>query len=176
MSCVEFEHRVALYVECDLPQCEERLVAAHLESCAGCREFAAEMRDSQTALKQLRMDLVEESTLQEVRAEVLNRLSIPRKTAAWPRYAIAAMLVAGLWAGWLWRARTAAPLEVQPRALVMAPPVVEAPAPRPRVRPTPVARHRVRRSPAFKSEPLVVKIVTDDPQVVIYWLVSQNGG
>jgi hypothetical protein len=28
----------------------------------------------------------------------------------------------------------------------------------------------------FKSEPLVVKMITDDPQVVIYWLVDQNGG
>ena len=30
--------------------------------------------------------------------------------------------------------------------------------------------------PAEKPETLVVKLLTDDPNVVIYWLVDQNGG
>ena len=174
MSCVKFESLIALYVENDLPEREQRLVEAHLETCDGCREFAADIRESQTALKELRMDFVEASALQEVRAEVLNHLSIPRKSAAWPRYAIAAMLLVSLGAGWLWRARTAAPLEIQPRAAVIAPPHAILPL---RQRPhTRVVRHRRQPAPKFQSEPLVVKMITDDPQVVIYWLVSQNGG
>jgi len=171
MNCAKFEPLIALYVESDLPAGDARLVEAHLETCQDCREFASEMRDSQAALKELRMDFVEESALQEVRAEVLNRLSAPRRTAAWPKYAVAAMVLAGLWAGWLWRAQPVAPLAVQPRAAVIAPPPVI-----PRVRPVRVSKHRARAVPAFKSEPMLVKIVTDDPQVVIYWLVGQNGG
>ena len=178
MSCAKFESLIALYVESDLPESEQRLVEAHLETCHGCREFAADIRESQTALKELRMDFVEESALQDVRREVLFHLSTPRKTAAWPKYAIAAMLLAGLWAGWLWRARTAAPLEVQPRAAVIAPPpLATVPALRQRAHAARISRrHRWPHAPPFQAEPLVVKIVTDDPRVVIYWLVGQNGG
>jgi anti-sigma factor RsiW len=174
MSCAKFESLIALCVESDLPEREQFLVEAHLETCAICREFAADIRESQTALKELRMDFVGESALQEVRAEVLNRLSIPRKPPAWPKYAIAAMLLIGLCTGWLWRIQTAAPPEVQPRAAVIAPPHTILPV---RQRPhTRVVRHRQPAAPTFQSEPLVVKMITDDPQVVIYWLVSQNGG
>lgn len=175
MSCAKFESLIALYVESDLAEREQRLVEGHLESCPGCREFAADIRESQTALKELRMDSVEESDVQEIRAEVLFHLSTPHKKATWPRFAIAAMLLVGLWAGWLWRARTAVLPEVQPRAAVIAPLQLAAvPALLQRVHPARVSRHR--RQPAFQSEALVVKIVTDDPQVVIYWLVGQNGG
>ena len=175
MTCAKFEPLIALYVESDLPEREQRMVEAHLESCPGCREFAVDIRESQTALKELRMEFVEESALQEVRAEVLTRLSIPRKTAAWSKYAIAAMLLIGLWTGWLWRARTAPP-EVQPRAAVIAPPpLATVPVLQQRSH-TRTAKHRQPASPTFKAEPLVVKMMTDDPQVVIYWLVSQNGG
>ena len=177
MSCTKFESLIALYVESDLPEREQRLVEAHLESCSGCREFAADIRESQIALKELRIEFVGESVLQDVRAEVLNRLSVPRKTVAWPRYAVAAMLLVSLGAGWLWRARTAAPPEVQPKAAVIAPPPLAAiPATRQRLRITRVSRHRRQSAPGFQPEPLVVKMMTDDPQVVIYWLVSQNGG
>ena len=174
MSCVKFESLIALYVENDLAESEQRLVEVHLETCHSCREFAADIRESQTALKELRMDFVEESALQEVRAEVLFHLSAPRKTVTWPWYAIAAMLLIGLCAGWLWRSQTAAPPDVQPRAAVIAPPHTILPV---RQRPhTRVVRHRQPDAPTFQSEPLVVKMITDDPQVVIYWLVSQNGG
>jgi len=177
MSCAKFEPLIALYVERDLPESEARVVEMHLEACPDCREFAAEMRESQAALKSLRTDAVEESVLGELRAEVVSRLSIPRKTAAWPRYAVAAMLLVGLWAGWLWYTRPAASLEFRPRLVAIAsPPMTPISAPPQRVHPARVRRHRARPAPAFRSEPLVVKIITDDPQVVIYWLVDQNGG
>jgi len=175
MSCAKFESLIALYVESDLAERERRLVEAHLERCHGCREFAADIRESQTALKELRMDFVEESALQEVRAEVLFHLSTPRKTAAWPKYAMAAMLLAGLWAGWLWRTRTAVLPEVQPRAAMIAPPPLVAVSAQ-RGHTARVLKHHRQPAPTFQSEPLVVKMITDDPQVVIYWLVSQNGG
>jgi len=82
------------------------------------------------------------------------------------------MLLMGLWVARLRFVRPAASLDVEPRAAVIAtPPVTTVSAPHHRVRSPRVTRRR-----AFKSEPLLVKIVTDDPQVVIYWLVDQNGG
>jgi anti-sigma factor RsiW len=166
-----------LYVERDLPESEVCLLERHLEACPDCREFAAEMRESQAALKSLRTDFGEEAVFGEIRVEVLSRLSVPRKTAAWPRYAVAAMLLVGLCAGWLWYTRPAASLAFPPRiAAIASPPVTPTSALPQRVHPARVRRHRARPAPAFRSEPLVVKIVTDDPQVVIYWLVDQNGG
>jgi anti-sigma factor RsiW len=147
MRCSKFESLIALYVENDLAESDERLVEAHLETCHGCREFAADIRESQMVLKELRMDFVEEAALQEVRAEVLFHLSTPRRTAPWPRAAV-----------------------------IAPPPFAAVPVLRQRVHTARVSRHHRQTTPAFKSEPLVVKIVTDDPQVVIYWLVGQNGG
>jgi anti-sigma factor RsiW len=174
MSCARFEPLIALFVESDLTAGEGRRVELHLEACRGCREFAADLRESQAALKSLRSDFVKEAVFEEVRAGVLRNLSTPQRAGVWPRYVIAAMLLMGLGAGWLWLTQPAATLDVQPRAAVIASPPLVAMVPPLRVRPARVWRRRTR--PAFKSEPLVVKMITDDPQLVIYWLVDQNGG
>ncbi|HUJ23702.1 MAG TPA: zf-HC2 domain-containing protein [Bryobacteraceae bacterium] len=182
MSCAEYELLIALYVEGDLPAGEADAIEAHLESCHRCREVAAELGESQAALKALRADSVENQVFQDIRREVLRRLPATRATVVWPKYAIAATLVMALFAGWLWHLRPAASLpaaslEVRPIApLISAPPVAPARAQQavaslPRLR-----KHHRHTVPAFKSEPLLVKMLTDDPQVVIYWLIDQNGG
>ena len=180
MSCDKFEPLIALYVENDLTAAEAQAVDSHLAGCDDCREFAAEMRESQAALKALRTEFVDDAVLLQVRAEVLRDTSHRQRIGAWPRYSIAAGLVLALLGGWMWQMRPMARLEFQPiAASVSAPPLVATvPAPQPRTH-TGVARvrrHRPQAAPVFKSEPLVVKMITDDPQVVIYWLVDQNGG
>jgi anti-sigma factor RsiW len=177
MRCAKFEPLIALYVENDLAEAEARAVESHLETCESCREFVIGMRESQAALKGLRAELVEDSVFADVRREVMDDISRPRKMAAWPRYAVAAMLVAGLVAGWLWRSPRGTTLDFEPVAAVIpSPSVVPAiAAPEPR-RAIHRRRQRPRLAPRFKSEPLVVKMMTDDPQIVIYWLVDQNGG
>jgi anti-sigma factor RsiW len=180
MSCHKFEPLIALYVENDLAAAEAQAVESHLAACDPCRKFAAEMRESQAALKALRTEFVDDALLLQVRTEVLSAASHRQRAVAWPRFAIAAGLVLALLAGWMWQMRPEARLEPRPiAASVSAPPLpatVLAPPPRTRTGLARVRRHRPQAAPVFKSEPLVVKMITDDPQVVIYWLVDQNGG
>jgi anti-sigma factor RsiW len=174
MSCPKFELPIALYVENDLAEAEARVVEAHLDACDGCRVFAGEMRQSQGMLKALRSEFVEDFVFDEVRARTLDGISRDRKAVAWGRYAIAAGLVLALLAGWMWRARPGAKLDLPPMAAVTARPPFEQAKASPIAHPArKLAR---RRAPSFKAEPLVVKMITDDPDVVIYWLVDQNGG
>ena len=121
----------------------------------------------------LRGDLEDEALQRYVEQAVMT--TTLDKAVAWARYAIAAGLVLALLAGWMWRARSGAKLELQPVASMTARPPLE------QVKTPPmtariVRKHAPKRAPAFKSEPLVVKMITDDPDVVIYWLVDQNGG
>jgi anti-sigma factor RsiW len=178
MSCDKFEPLIALYIENDLGEAEARAVELHLAACESCREFAAEMRESQGALKTLRTEFVDDAVLLQVRAEVVSAVSHRQRAVGWPRYAIAAGLVVAILAGWMWQMRPRARLGPrQITANVSAPPLLTpAQAPPPHTRLPRVRRHRPQAAPMFKSEPLVVKMITDDPQVVIYWLVDQNGG
>jgi anti-sigma factor RsiW len=179
MSCPKFELMIALYVEGDLAPGEAGVVESHLAACDSCRAYAAEMWESQAALKALRNEYVETSAFEQVRANVLAARPRAWRSQAWPRYAIAAGLVTALLAGWLVRRQTDNTVVGVPpvRAVLPTPPA----QPLVRLRQPKVlvarARRRSRRqAPRFKSEPLVVKMITDDPQVVIYWLVDQNGG
>jgi anti-sigma factor RsiW len=180
MSCDKFEPLIALYIEDDLAQAEAQVVESHLAACDPCREFAAEMRESQAALKALRTEFVDDAVLLQVRTEVLSAASHSHRVVAWPRYAVAAGLVLALLAAWMWQMWSKARLEPRPIvASVSAPPLpatVPAPQARTHTGVARVRRHRPQATPVFKSEPLVVKMITDDPQVVIYWLVDQNGG
>jgi len=178
MSCDKFEPLIALYIENDLAQAEAQAVESHLAVCDACRKFGAEMRVSQEALKVLRTEFVDDPVLLQVRTEVLSAASHRQRVVAWPRYAIAAGLMVALLAGWMWQMRPRARLELRPiAASVSAPPLAATvPVPQQRTRLARVRRHRPQAAPVFKSEPLVVKMITDDPQVVIYWLVDQNGG
>lgn len=173
MTCVNFELPIALYVENDLTEEEALLVESHLSACDRCRELAADIRESQAALKALRSEFVDGSVLQQVHADTMQAISRKRRPLLWPRCAIAAALVLALAAGWIWRMRPVMRLELRPIAAAVPPPHLVAPA-QERLRKR--ARRAPRPAPTFKSEPLVVKMITDDPQVVIYWLVDQNGG
>jgi hypothetical protein len=80
-------------------------------------------------------------------------------------------------AGWMGRMRPIASVGLARQvAVIPTAPLVTFQAPAPHQRLVHVRRHRPRLRPSFKSEPLVVKMITDDPQVVIYWLVDQSGG
>jgi hypothetical protein len=39
-----------------------------------------------------------------------------------------------------------------------------------------VARRKVKQEPAAQPEPLIVKLQTDDPNVVIYWIADGKRG
>jgi hypothetical protein len=177
--------------------CRERIardgggpeIESHLEGCADCREFQAGLRETLRFLRETHEWSLEETHLAAVRARVLERLESRRRW--WPVWAAglaaaAATLLALVWAVSLHqraeRVETrfvakppahTAPVERAPGSSA-APPVLAAEkAPRPK---PPARVRRMPRPPiAEPAEPLMVKLVTDDPDVVIYWIIDAKG-
>ncbi|HXX23867.1 MAG TPA: zf-HC2 domain-containing protein [Terriglobia bacterium] len=199
MSCLDFEKLIALDIEGDLPEPKSAKLGAHLRACGDCREFKGKLLVSQTLLKSLAQESVEEAVLAEVRERVLEGIVAEAKPArflAW-RFALAAALVTAaiVAAVTLWRPR--APSHV---ARASRPPSVERVAVGTTQRgqdarvtagetpalgypkiPTAKSKSELRqRKPSGSTlaarlkppEELVVKLLTDDPNVVIYWVVD----
>ena len=166
MTCREYEPLIALYVEGDL---NDRDVELHVAQCPGCRELLEDLRASQASLKEPAS--VDAALLAAVRSGVLAKIE-NRRLRAWPlvlAFAIAVALMVAI-----------PPVPRKPAAvrggadsLVPGRPAEIAQAtPRPkRIRP----RARPRITPSAPPEPLVVKMLTDDPNIVIIWLVDRTG-
>ena len=158
--------------ECELRLAEGEFGAAvedHLLECAECRALAAELRENAIALAAMRED--------ELRFEVAP-LKRRHRAPVWVATAAAAALI--LLAIGLPRHRREAPLPPPPVvAGVPAPtPVVAAAAPvatavaRKRAHRAATARERVAPKPAQPEETFMVKMLTPDPDVVVYWIVE----
>jgi hypothetical protein len=168
MTCREYEPLIALYVEGDI---DGRDVEPHLAGCSACRELLEDLRVSQAALKEL--SAVDPAFLSAVRAGVLAKID-RRRRMAWPwvaAFAAASALIV-----------VALTMPRQPAVIVKAPASSGGAAPLVRdrlpARPSVIAQappkpKRKRRRPP--PEPLVVKMLTDDPDIVIIWLVDQPG-
>jgi anti-sigma factor RsiW len=170
MKCAALEPLIALYAGRDLEGPDAARVEAHVAECAACRELLEELQSSQSALRELGSEPVDAALLTAVRAGVMAGIG-GRRRVVWPWAAgfAAAALVAGLVVQP--RKRIEQPVPVaQPRRVVIALPAIETP-------PEPVPGRVVkRRAPKPKAEqPLVVKMLTDDPDIVIIWLVDQRG-
>jgi len=190
MSCLDFEKLIALDVEGDLPERKAAKLAEHLKACGNCREFAEKLQASQALLKSLAQEPVDEAVLREVRQRVLRGIaaeSEPHRFPAW-RFALGAVLVATV----IFAAVTLWPPKGQrvPEGIRE----VSKQTPKEMLRPASTApessrartekvKHalRLRRqsqgSLTASSKPpqaaqLTVKLVTDNPNVVIYWLVD----
>lgn len=182
MSCAKWKNDIALYAGEDLAAGRIAPVESHLAACAECRALLEDLRDGRGLLGDWQEEPFEDAMLAQVRRRVLARVSETRRPrpALW-KLALAAALVLAVWLGWPRQARkqprTAARLEV-PRSV--------APAPAPAVRTAIMqATHRVARrrrpyAPVERAQaqppgaPLLVQFVTDDPNIVIYWLVDQK--
>jgi hypothetical protein len=108
-----------------------------------------------------------------VRARVLEAVR-PKRRFAW-LWAAAVAVAAGVLLVW-WTAPLRAPVPPLP-ALARSYPVLVLPPPE-RVEQTKVRPHRPRPlvARAAEKEPLtVIKLLTDDPNVVIIWLVDKKG-
>lgn len=173
MNCPDWEERIALAAQDDLPPEQAAEAARHLADCAGCREFAENLRQSLALLRAAHEQPIAEAHFTAVRARILGQLGRPRRPAcrwAWIGGLTAAALVLLM-------------IELQPRpvpppqltlalpAVPDIPVVLPAPVAPPAVpnRRAPVRRVRKPRPP---EEPLMVKLITDDPNVVIYWIAN----
>ena len=177
MTCREYEPLVALHVTDDLgDRVVELRVERHLEECAACRELLRDLQASQAMLREL--PAVDPAFLAAVRTEVLTRVGKKHRAAwIWAVPCAAALAMVFL----------VAPRGVEPRKPAPAPIVrmSRPPANSARSEATPVVsgqpsarigrgRRRRRRIEAGAA-PLVVKMLTSDPNIVIIWLVDQPG-
>ncbi len=227
ISCEPYQEMIALDAGGDLPATEVERLKRHLDSCAACRRFAGEMRDTQRSVALLADAPVDSEVLAAIRAGVLREVERDRRRPIPVRLppralALAAALIVALGALILLRANESGTTEQQPaeqprvaRTLPAAasqpvppqpaaPPLIpeavpaapisetagEEPAPRPPVTVSPETRLAERRpsvvpatSPAVTAaaapppgtpaaEPMIIKLVSEEADLVIYWLVQ----
>ena len=184
MNCSDWEERIALHAGGDLPPAEAAEVERHLRECAGCQMLASGLKQSLAVLKEAHAEPLAAAHFLAVRARVVAELGNQRRQGAlWARrrlwgYGLAAVAVALLVMLALRPGRT--PERRTPVGAVNRPPVVAARGP---VVPPPPRRRvarRVVRPPSVPvspdPEPLIVKLQTDDPNVVIYWIADRKRG
>src|SRR5262245_20386026 len=195
MSCHEFEGLIALHVEGDLDETERQRVEAHLRSCLECQSLADELRESQAAFKAMRQEVADHSALSSVRARVLADIDEMEAGSLFERLfwggfrqrvrlaSIALLLVSGaaLWFS-VDRETPSAPPDPVGVARMPAPEPELAgepatpPPPKPAIRPP--NRQRPPRPVVAPSEPqpqVTIRLLTDDPKVIIYWLGDEKG-
>lgn len=171
MNCKDWEERIALHAEGDLPEPERAVAEQHLAECAGCREFLEELKQSLASLRAAHVQPIEASAYAALRARVLERIDHGHGRAWWLGWigalaATSAVLVVLL-----------QPRPVPPPARVAAPPQVALAPQTPvvSVPPEPLPRRKRKTAPRpelRRPEPLMVKLITDDPNVVIYWITN----
>ena len=190
MNCNGFDQLVALYVEEDLSGSERARVEAHLKECSSCWDLAEDLRQSQSLFKMIREDVPDETALAALRDRVLGQVSglesmtwferviyggFRRKVAL----ASVALLMIGSGALWLVREPDVAP---KAPAIVVVPPSIPEPPPEPLPpqEPKPVRLPEAVPPPVLAAEieeprQVAIKFLTDDPNIIIYWLVDEKG-
>jgi hypothetical protein len=173
MNCSDWQMRIAA-------EMEDPALAEHVSGCAACREFVQDLAENAAALRSIEVD---PAAYTAVRARVLEAVRPKRRFAwLWAAGAAAAACVVLMW----WTAPLRAP--VPPPEVAYKPPVPGTTAPsRSRLGTEPRAlasdTHTVRRvrprpliAQTAEKEPLTaIKLLTDDPNVVIIWLVDRKG-
>jgi anti-sigma factor RsiW len=189
MRCAQFDGLIALEIEGDLPERQSRRVEEHLRSCPGCRAFAEELKESQAALKGLARETVVGLDFQQLRGRVLEEISREqsRSGTGWRtwlvggrrRAVLAGFAVALLAGGALYLARWDI-LNVQPgsrlreaRTVTRNAALPDSPVTgRSQVQPfdetgTQAAQVEPAAFETAAPAPLIIKLLTDDPDVVI---------
>ena len=199
MKCGYSEKDIALFVERDLAQLKVREIEEHLETCDACRELAEELRETQSVFKSLKQDMVSAGALASVRTKVLAEVGAGNVKAGWGRwvYALAGAAFVAVMA--IGVAQYMRKPDAQVQQVVKSDPQPAASQPA-----VPITRGTVTESipasviqktrakvkasvpltegvapaeiPTEPPKQLVVKLLTEDPNIVIYWLVDQNGG
>jgi len=175
MNCSDWEREIA--GESGASGLEE-----HLAGCERCREFARELDSNRVALRELS---VHPAAFDAVRRRVLDEIQAKRRRAIWWAWPVAAAACVAILCVMYLLPRTQGPVAPTVAGIpAQAPVVVQEKAP---VRE--VARHRgvhrrpgagrsadaARKSACATCEPLTVKMLTSDPDVIIIWLVDQKG-
>jgi len=193
MSCSRWHRLVALYVGDDLDRSRAERLERHLELCPSCRDLAQDLRRDLRRLRELDSAAAADPDLGSVRAAVMAKIQSRRTPPAVfvePRLlaALAAVVVVVVLALLFREGREPAVSHIAVRENPSPAPVAAA-DPQPAVafeapqaadsrvaRAEPSPREPVARtSPSAPVEPMTIKILTDDPEVVIYWIVDPKG-
>jgi anti-sigma factor RsiW len=163
MNCVDWEERIALYAGGDLAPAEAPAVEGHVAECAGCQMLLGGLRESLRLVREVHSEPVEAAHFAAVRARVLaelERAPVRRWRLVWvPAMAAAAVvLLLAIWPRP--EQHIALPMPHKPAAPLVAKVLPKLPKARPRA---PQA-----------SEDVVMKIETDNPDVVIYWIAEKG--
>lgn len=180
MNCKDWEERVALHVGGDLAAADAAAVDRHLAECAGCHMLWAGIKESLEMLQGAHAEAEAPGIYTAVRGRVLAELAV--RNVWWRRgwfvslapavlaAAVVAMVV-GL-ANWPGPKVEMPP----PRVVAVIPPAPSAQALRAVLaRPLPHKPRVVAAEQAGKPQPrqpLMVRLVTDDPNVIIYWIAD----
>jgi hypothetical protein len=161
MNCMDWEERIALYAGGDASADVEQ----HLAECDYCRDFCDELRSTLATLREEHSREIDAAHFTAVRAGVIAEIERGRK--AWRRLAwvsgvgIAAALLLGI-------ALRPAPLPSPPPRVAIS--IPQAPL-TPRFDKPAESRLQAKSLP-HKGEPIVVKLQTADPNIVIYWIAD----
>ncbi len=186
MSC-RLEKLIALHAGGELGRRDALRAAEHLDGCPECRFLYAELVAERASLARLSGDASAAEPLAAVRARVLERIAGGKPSWLYAfrwKYAAATGLAAVMLAWGLLPRRPPVAPPPQPPAPQVATRPLATPAPVPpavvAVRRAPGAPKGATQGAAWPvatrepSEPLVVKLLTDDPNVIIIWLIDQK--
>jgi hypothetical protein len=141
--------------------------------------------DAMDLLREAHREPIPESHFAAVRARVLSQIAAEQAVSrhrVWPLGLVAALVTAGALLLAFWPKQQARPKPMQPATELAH--RLEAPAPPvsasqlPRKGPVRRAHRRMQVTGVIgprNPTPLVVKLLTDDPNVVIYWISERTG-
>jgi hypothetical protein len=191
-KCSDFEQLIALYVEEDLSGPDRGSVEVHLKECSSCWDLSEDLKESQAVFKSIREDVPDATALSVVRERVLSEVGELHSMTWFERFlfgglrrkaALASIALFLVGSGALWMSRTPDVVPAPP-VMVIVPPVPDPPLEPPAPARVPrVVRRRVPEPPpvlvagASAEEPkqVAIKFLTDDPNIIIYWLVDEKG-
>jgi len=166
MSCKKYQREIALWAGDDLSAGRVRRLERHLRECADCREYAQSFRRHQEKVAEAAAEPQDDELCAGITEAVMSRVRAAGKPVArrWTAMPVkAAALIAAAAVVLLSLAIVHRPGRITPPT-VSAPAVAANAAPRPPAAPAPPAA-QVR-----MKNPVVMKLLTDDPNVVFVML------
>lgn len=161
MTCESMKEKIALHATGDLPSKDASIVEQHLDSCAACQTVFDEMKTLHHQLGRL-----DEMDVPAIHARaILDAAEItPARSRSWRVPAMATAVAAVLLIAITLQAdrNTRTPLQFQLTKATQSAPIIQTPSPtQPDLTLAAEAPH--------KDASIMVKLYTDDPDVVIYW-------